>query len=329
MRQLDVERIAVRIDRSGLNPFADFGLLAEYRRQLKRIRPTAYLGYTIKPNIYGSYAASLLGIPAIPNVSGLGTAFIRGGPLQHIVTLLYRIGFKRAPIVFFQNDEDRELFTRRRIIRSDQGRVLPGSGVDLGRYASTPPASGSPVFLFVGRLLRDKGVVEFVEAARSLRSILPDARFQLLGPIDEGNRTAINRAEVQSWVADGMVEYLGTVDDVRPAIAAATAVVLPSYREGLPRSLLEAGAMARPLIATDVPGCREVVVHGINGYLCPARNSGSLAAAMRQMAELPEAERRAMGDAARRKVQDEFGEERVICAYLDVLAELEAVQPGS
>ena len=329
MRELHVERIPIEINRSGLNPLADLGLLAQYRRLLKRLRPAAYLGYTIKPNIYGSYAAASLGIAAIPNVSGLGTAFIRNGPLQHLVTSLYRIAFHRAPVVFFQNGEDRELFTRRRIIRSDQGRVLPGSGIDLSRFTAAPAWSGPPVFLFVGRLLRDKGVVEFVEAARSLRKALPGARFQLLGQFDEGNRTAISRTDVESWVADRDVEYLGAVDDVRPAIASATAVVLPSYREGLPRSLLEAGAMARPLIATDVPGCRDVVEHGVNGYLSAVRDPQSLAGAMRRMAELPQAERLAMGEAARRKVQDEFGEERVIRAYLEVLEGPTSSQPES
>lgn len=328
MRDLGVERIPVRIDRAGLNPFADLKLLAEYRRLLKRIRPAAYLGYTIKPNVYGCYAAGSLGIPAFPNVSGLGTAFIRNGPLQHIVTALYRMAFSRTPVVFFQNEEDRDLFARRGIITTDQGRVIPGSGVDLDRFAPAPPSTGSPTFLMVGRLLRDKGVMEFIEAARSLRSERSGMRFQLLGPIDEGNRSAIKRAEVESWAAEGIVDYLGTTDDVRPAIAASTAVVLASYREGLPRSLLEAGAMARPLIATDVPGCRQVVDHEVNGYLCAVRHPIPLAAAMRRMAELPEGERVAMGEAARRKIQEEFGEEQVIGAYLDVLADLEGANRG-
>ena len=327
MREFDVERIAVRVERSGLNPVTDLRLLHEYRRLLKRLRPRAYLGYTIKPNVYGCYAAASLGIPAIPNVSGLGTAFIRGGPLQQVVTSLYRIGFQRAPVVFFQNAEDRDLFSKRRIIRPEQGRVVAGSGVDLSRFVQAPPREGPPVFLFVGRLLRDKGVMEFVDAARLLRSELPDARFQLLGPVDEGNRTAISRREVESW--SGHVEYLGVADDVRPAIAAATAVVLPSYREGLPRSLLEAGAMARPLIATDVPGCRDVIEQGVNGYLCAVRDSCSLATAMLRLAELPKADRLAMSEAARRKVENEFSEERVIRAYLDVLQGLEAAQSGS
>jgi glycosyltransferase involved in cell wall biosynthesis len=323
MRALDVERIAVTIDRSGLNPFADLALLKKYRAILAGLRPTAYLGYTIKPNIYGSLAAASLGIPALPNVSGLGTAFIRGGPLQQLVTRLYRVGFRKAPVVFFQNDEDRRLFVDRSIVRNEQARVLPGSGVDLDRFTPAPVPDGPPTFLLIARLLRDKGVVEFVEAARQLRSELPDARFNLLGPIDEGNRTAIGRAELDSWVGEGVVEHLGTTDDVRPYIANATAVVLPSYREGLPRSLLEAAAMGRPLIAADVPGCRDVVDDGVNGMLCEVRNAPSLAHAMRKMAELPKVRRRAMGDAARSKVQERYSEEFVVQAYLDVLATLD------
>ncbi len=328
MRALNVDRVPIRIDRSGINPWSDLKLLATYRQLLKRLRPAAYLGYTIKPNIYGSMAAALLGIPALPNVSGLGTAFIRNGLLQHVVTRLYRFGFRHAPVVFFQNAEDRDLFVSRRIVRPQQARVLPGSGVDLDRFAPAPLTDGPATFLFIGRLLRDKGVIEFVEAARALNDVLPGARFQLLGPIDEGNRTSIRPAELEQWMGQGAIEYLGTTDDVRPFIAAATAVVLPSYREGLPRSLLEAGAMGRPLIATDVPGCRDVVVDGVNGYLCAVRDRFSLAAAIRRMAELPHERRVAMGEAARRQVQDRFSEELVVRTYLDVLRNVTAVQSG-
>ena len=329
MRDLGVERIAIEIDRAGLNPLADLRLLARYRSLLKRLLPAAYLSYTIKPNIYGSFAAASLGIPAVPNVSGLGTAFIRGGPLQAIVTRLYRMGFARAPAVFFQNDEDRRLFVDRRIVREHQARVLPGSGVDLERFTPAPLPAGPPVFLFIGRLLRDKGVVEFVEAARSLKRELPLARFQLLGGLDEGNRTAIGQGEIASWVTEGVVEQLGTTDDVRPFIAGATAVVLPSYREGLPRSLLEAAAMARPLVASDVPGCRDVIEDGVNGYICAARDVASLSEAMRRLANLPRDEQLAMGEAGRRLVQERYSEAFVIRAYLDILAEVDAAKPGS
>lgn len=319
MAALGVQRIPVRIERSGRNPLADARLLLEYKRLLGKLRPAAYLGFTIKPNIYGSLAAASLGIPAIPNVSGLGTAFIRRGMLQQIVTRLYRVAFSRCPVVFFQNDEDRQLFVDRGIVEDRQARVLPGSGVDLEHFTPRPPTNGPPAFLLVGRLLRDKGVREFVGAARALSPMLTGSRFQLLGPIDQANRTAITRAQLDDWVAEGVVEYLGVTDDVRPYMAKATAVVLPSYREGLPRSLLEAAAMERPLIAADVPGCRDVVEDGVNGYLCDPRDSRSLASAMRRMAALSPAERLAMGQAGRRKVQEQFGEELVVQSYLDVL----------
>ena len=243
------------------------------------------------------------------------------------MTRLYRIAFRRSPVVFFQNGEDRQLFIERQIVREEQARVLPGSGVDLERFTPAPSVNGPAVFLLIGRLLRDKGVVEFVEAARLLRSEMPNARFQLLGPIDEGNRTAISNAELDEWVRSGVIEHLGTSDDVRPFIGAATAVVLPSYREGMPRSLLEAAAMERPLIAADVPGCRDIVEDGVNGYLCAVRDADSLASAMRRLAQLPLAQRVAMGQAARREVQDRFSEELVVRAYLDVLAGLQPAHP--
>jgi glycosyltransferase involved in cell wall biosynthesis len=319
MRELAVERAVIGIDRSGLNPLSDLRLLSEYRRILARLNPVAFLGFTIKPNIYGCIASRSLGIPAIANISGLGTVFIKRGALLALVTRLYRFGLNRAAVVFFQNPDDRDLFVARRMVHSGQARLLPGSGVDLDRFAPAPQPSGPATFLLIARLLGDKGVREFVAAARSLRPELPDACFQLLGPVDEGNRTAITRAELQSWIAEGVIEHLGETDDVRPFVAAATAVVLPSYREGLPRTLLEAAAMARPLIATDVPGCREVVEDGINGYLCLVRDSASLAKGMKKLAELPAAQRLAMGEAARRKVQDKFSETVVIRAYLDAL----------
>ena len=319
MAELQAQRVAVGIDRSGLKPLADLRLLGDYRRILKRLRPAAFLGFTVKPNIYGCIAARSLGIPAFANISGLGTEFIRPGPLRAFVTLLYRVGLSRASVVFFQNPDDRELFIERRMVRADQARLLPGSGVDLDSFMPSPQPPGPATFLLIARLLGDKGVREFAAAARALRAQIPDARFQLLGPIDEGNRTAIARAELDGWIAQGLVDYLGETDDVRPYVAAASAVVLPSYREGLPRTLLEAAAMARPLIATDVPGCREVVEDGVNGFLCEVRDSTSLANAMKKLAELSPSQRLAMGEAGRRKVQDKFSETVVIRAYLNAL----------
>ena len=317
--ELGVEWLAVPIDRSGTNPVADLRLIARYRRLLKPIRPAAFLGFTIKPNIYGAIAARSLGVPVIANISGLGTVFIRRGPLLALVTRLYRFALSRAAVVFFQNPEDRAVFLERGIVRPGQARLIPGSGVDSERFVPVPLPEGPPIFLLIARLLGDKGVREYVAAARSLRSEPPEARFQLLGPLDEGNRTAIARSELDRWVNDGDVEYLDETDDVRPFVAAATAVVLPSYREGLPRTLLEAGAMERPLIATDVPGCRQVVEDGVNGFLCRAGDSESLASAMRRLAQLDLARIRAMGAESRRKVVSEYSEAVVFRAYLDAL----------
>lgn len=325
LEELGIDLIPLELDRSGLNPLADLMLLLRCRRALKRIRPTAFLGFTAKPNIYGAIAASSLRIPVIANVSGLGTAFMRRGLLQRIVSLLYRRAFRRASTVFFHNPDDRRLFLDRGIVREVQARLLPGSGIDLDRFAPAPLPSGAPIFLLIARLLGDKGIREYVAAARMLRPHLSGARFQLLGGIDEGNRTSIDRPELEAWREEGVIEYMGETTDVRPFIREANAVVLPSYSEGLPRSLLEGGAMGRPLVATDVPGCRELVVEDVNGFLCEVRNPGSLADAMRRLADLPDERRAAMGAESRRKVQEGFSEKVVVRAYLDALDSLGSV----
>lgn len=321
-QSLPAQIVAVPLDRSGLNPLRDLGLLLSYRRLLRSLRPAVYLGWTIKPNIYGALAARMAGVPAILNVSGLGTAFLGGGLFARFVGLLYRIAFARAHVVFFQNADDRALFVERRLVRAEQARLLPGSGIDLGHYRPTPLPEGPPVFLLIARLLGDKGVREYVEAARMLRGNSSGARFQLLGPIDPDNRSAVTRGEVDGWVADGVVEYLGSADDVRPAIAASSIVVLPSYREGLPRTLLEGAAMGRPLVATDVPGCRDLVDDGVNGMRCAVRDAGSLADAMLRMAALGPEALAAMGRASREKAERGFDERLVADAYVGALREL-------
>ena len=322
----------IEIDRSGLNPFRDAGLVLNYVRMLRRSKAQILLGWTAKPNIYGAMAARLVGIPAIPNVSGLGTAFMREGWLASLVGGLYRIAFRRCPIVFFQNPDDRKLFVHRRIIRPDQARLLPGSGVDLDHFRPVPSPNPSAIsFLFVGRLLADKGVREFVEAARILKSRHPDWRFQLLGPTDPENRSGIPQEELDRWIVESAVEYLGSSDDVRPFIVASTAVVLPSYREGLPRSLLEAAAMGRPIVATDVPGCRQIIAEDINGLLCDPRSADSLAEAMERLATMTADERETMGREGRKMVERNFGAQKVVDAYADAISQLldsAGVQPA-
>jgi len=322
--ELGIEYLPIQMDKKGLSPLADLRLLRSYRRILRELGADLFLGYTAKPNIYGSLAAQSLGMRVINNVSGLGTAFIRGGWLLRIVSALYRRAFRRSARVFFQNPEDRDLFVAKRLVRPGQTVLLPGSGIDLARFSPASAAGrsdGDPFrFLLVGRVIRDKGVIEYVEAARRLRPRWPDVKFQLLGFVDAENRTAISKDIVDGWVAEGLIDYLGAADDVRPFLAAADCVVLPSYREGLPRTLLEAAAMARPLIATDVPGCRHLVRDGVNGLLCEVRDAGALCAAMERMLEAAPEQRAAWGAEARAIAEREFSEEVVIARYRDAIA---------
>ncbi len=324
LEEIGAEHVAVAMDSRGLSPRQDLALLFRYRRELKRLNPQIFLGYTAKPNIWGSLAAHSLGIPVINNVSGLGTAFLASGILQRIVMMLYRVALRGSRVVFFQNADDKELFLASGLVRSEQARLLPGSGIDVDYFdpASFPlRAIGPFTFLFVGRLIGQKGIYEFVEAARMVRREMPDVQFKVLGFLDAENRSAVTREEVTAWQREGSIEYLGSAEDVRPYIADADCVVLPSWREGLPRTLLEGAAMARPLIATAVPGCRQVVSHEVNGLLCAPRNPASLAQAMVQMLGLSDYERAAMGDAGRLRVKQDFTESAVVGSYLSAIEE--------
>jgi glycosyltransferase involved in cell wall biosynthesis len=304
----------------GTNPWHDWRLYRRYRAALAAERPTAYLGFTIKPNVWGSLAAQRLGIPVINNIAGLGTAFIRTGWLTAVARTLYRAGLRRSHAVLFQNDDDRRYFIDSGLVDAARTGRVPGSGVDLAHFAVAPLPDAKPLrLLFIGRLLRDKGVVELVEAARLLQAQQVQVRIALLGFLDVANRSAISRAEVLAWQAEGLVGYLGSTDDVRPHIAAAHAVVLPSYREGVPRTLLEGAAMGRPLIASDVIGCRDAVDDGVNGLLVRVRDAADLAAQIRRFVELDDSARAAMGAASRAKVEREFDERTVVDTYRRLL----------
>jgi len=309
------------------NPLADMRLLWSLVRLYRQQRPGIVHHFTIKPVIYGSLAARLAKVPRVINtVTGLGSVFVEGSSpaLRLLVERLYRIALKGADLTFFQNAEDLEYFLKRKLVSSFKAGLLPGSGVDCHRFAPVQPSSTREgvVFLMVARLIRDKGVYEFIEAARLVLEVQPRASFQLLGAPDDRNPTSISRDKVEAWIQEGIVTWFGEVEDVRPFIADADVVVLPSYREGVPRSLLEAAAMAKPLIATDVPGCREVVEHGVTGLLVPPRNAKSLANAMGQMILNP-AMRLEMGKNARQKVKKEFSEDIVIDRILKVYEALQ------
>lgn len=319
--------VPLAMDRKGLNPLSDAALALRIRQALVNLRPDVVLSYTIKNNIYGALAARSLGIPFLPNVTGLGTAFLSGGVLQGLAERLYRLAFAGLPVVFFQNEDDRSLFLERGLVGAGQARLLPGSGIDLAHFHPQPGAAegSAPVFLMIARLLRDKGVEEFVEAARLVRARHPAARFQLLGAAGAANRTAIDLDTVRGWEASHGIEYLGTSPDVRREIAAAHCVVLPSYREGAPRTLIEAAACGRPLIATDVPGCRAVVEDGVTGFLCEPRSGDSLAEACLRFLALSSTDQAAMGQAGRAKMEREFDEALVTSAYREALAPFRGV----
>lgn len=327
LKQMGCRFIALAMDNNGTNPSRDLALLRGYYRILQAERPLALCSYTVKPNVYGSLAASALGIPVINNIAGLGTTFINRTLISHVVRLLYKVSLRRSSRIFFQNQEDRALFIRAGMSPSHLTDCLPGSGMNLDQFQPAMlPDDEHPDFRFllVARLLKDKGVMEFAEASRRVRREFPYAKFQVLGGYDPANSNAIPKATLQEWSSEGIIEHLGQVDNVRPYIAAAHCVVLPSYREGVPRSLLEGAAMSRPLIAADTVGCREVVDHEINGLLCKVRDSADLAEKMREMICLPLARRLEMGMAGRRKIEAQFDEKIVIKKYMDQIAMIES-----
>ena len=288
LQDIGVDFVRMPMARTSLNPLGDLQTLLFLWRQFRAFRPDYVLPYTMKPIIYGLLAARLAGVEnRYALVTGLGHVFSDPDPtgkaalVRHISVHLYRSALKGVRKIFVYNDADRNDMIEHELMSPQTPLVMvPGSGVDLDLYRQSPVTADPPVFLMIARLLRDKGVGEFVEAARSLKAAHPEVRFQLLGPFDP-NPTGISRAEVDAWVEEGIVEYLGQTDDVRPFLSACSVYVLPSYyREGIPRTILEAMAIGRAIITTDCAGCRDTVEHGQNGLLVQPRQPQDLANAM-------------------------------------------------
>lgn len=312
----------IPIQRTGTNPIADIKTLIVTYRLLRDIKPDYILSYTIKPIIYGTLAAWLAKVPKrFILLSGLGYTFQgveetgqRSG-FQKLVHGLYQQALSKSAKVFFQNSDDLNLFKKLQILKpSTPAVVVNGSGVDVADFSVLPfpkDASGNiiPSFLLIARLLKDKGIVEYVEAAKIIKEQYPSAEFHLVGWIDE-NPAAIDQAQLDAWVATGIINYWGKLDDVRPAIAASSIYVLPSYREGTSRSVLEAMAMGRPVITTDAPGCRETVTEGRNGYLVPVKAVNELAAAMKKFIVNPESIT-IMGQESRKLTEDIYDVHKV------------------
>jgi len=330
VRLLGAEPVDIDLDRTGLKPIRDLASTAALARTLRRLAPDATLAYFIKPVIYGSIAAWAAGVPRrYALVPGLGYLFvsdpsgdrIKRRLLRRLATSLYGLGFRVCRKVFFQNNEDRQYFVEAGVLPPEKAVRVNGTGVDLERLRPLPPVMAPIRFLLMARLLREKGIGEFVEAARLVRKRHANTEFVILGGFDP-NPGGFTRDEVQSWTADGVIQWMGHIDDVTPYIAASSVFVLPSYyREGIPRSNQEAMALARPVITTDNVGCRETVIDGVTGFLVPPRDVEALARAMERFVTTP-ALIESMGGAARSFVERKF-DTRVVNATM--LREMEIV----
>ena len=285
LSSLGVPFIPIPLNRTGINPLRDLYTIYYFIKKMKELKPDVVLSYTMKPVIYGSIAAKLAGVENVFSmITGLGYVFIgetlRQRLLSKIVISLYKIALKINNKIYFMNPDDLVLFKKLNILSDIQKTVLiNGSGVNIDRYAYVKPKTDKIVFLIIARLLWDKGIGEFVSAARLLKKKYPDVSWRIVGPFDN-NPSSIKRTDIQKWQDEGLIDYLGPTEDVRPYIAECSVYVLPSYREGTPRSVLEAMSMGRPIITTDAPGCRETVVDGVNGFLVPVRDSEKLAKTM-------------------------------------------------
>ena len=314
----------VRMDSRGINPIKDVALIVELWSIYRKLRPDIILHYTIKPNVYGSLAASMLKNPTVNNVCGLGTVFLKKNLLSAIALLLYKWTFRYPKKVFFQNPDDQDLFISRKLVPAQSADLLPGSGIDLKRFAPSPfKRNDKFTFLLISRLITDKGILEYIEAVKKLRAQGVKAHFQILGAKDPKHQRGIPLDVIDKWIDSNTVEYLGTTRDVRPFIKSADCIVLPSYREGTPHTLLEAASCAKPIIATDVPGCHQVVKDNYNGFLCRIKDAGDLANKMERMAGMDDIILRQFGENGRSKMEKEFDEAFVINKYLETLTELE------
>jgi glycosyltransferase involved in cell wall biosynthesis len=314
------------IDRAGINPIVDFVTSLNIAKVLFSVRPDCFLTFTIKPTIYGGIVARFLRIPTIPNITGLGATFLKNGLLNNLVKFLYHLSLGGAKCVFFQNNDDKKLFIDEGLVSAKKTKRIPGSGIDLKKFVMRDKSMHNPDkcfrFLLVARMLWDKGIGEYVDAANSLAAKYPEVDFCLLGFLGVQNPSAISASQMDAWVAGGVIKYLGVSNDVRDELNDADCVVLPSYREGVPRTLLEAAAMGLPIIASDAVGCRDAVDDGKSGFLCQTKNARDLADKMERVINMPITGRNSMGRIGRRKMESDFDQEIVFSMYLQVIKEM-------
>lgn len=307
--QLGCRYLETPIDRRGMNPIQDSKLFNQYRAMLRKVKPDLVITYTIKPNIYGGLACRMAHIPYAVNITGLGSAIENGGWLKRFVLSLYRPALKDAKVIFFENTGNRDTLVATGVVPKGRDVVLNGAGVNLEDYPYQPyPQEGPVRFLFVGRIMREKGVDEFFAAARRMKQNYGDGvEFHIVGSFEEAYKPLMDEL-----AQAGVVKYHGYQSDMKPFYAMAGCVVLPSYHEGMSNVLLEAAASGRPLITSDIPGCREAVENGASGYLCPVKNAGALYDAIQRFAELPKDLKAEMGRRGRARMEQHFSKKAVV-----------------
>ncbi|MBI6528370.1 glycosyltransferase family 4 protein [Proteus vulgaris] len=325
LKDLGCDFYNLYIDTNGKNPFNDIKTVFSFINFYRNKKITAIFNFTPKINIYSTLAAKLFNIPCINNIAGLGSQFIKKSLTRLFLEFLYKYSQRKVKKIFFQNKDDLIYFLKKNLVNTSQIDLLPGSGVDLSRFKLSQLENKNKLrFILIARMLYEKGITFYADAARILKKKYGDkVEFCLLGFIGVNNPSAITQKQMDSWVSEGIINYLGTSDTVEYEIAQADCIVLPSfYREGVPKTLLEAGAMGKPIITTDNVGCRETVTHGLNGYLCQPKSVSSLVDAIDTFIKLPYENKLEMGKNSRKKIEYEFDEQIVIKKYLDALKEI-------
>ena len=310
LEELGVSLVDIQMDRRGINPIKDVSLLIQYKKRVDEINPELIITYTIKPNVYGGIVSRITRTDYAANITGLGTAFEKRGLIKILAVSLNRIGLKKARIVFFENEANLNYFVKEGIIISSQAHQLHGAGVDVNHFnLQKYPEDGSEFkFLFIGRIMREKGFVELIDALKQLRSDGVNCSLSVLGTFDEADLQDI----VDKYSAEGWLHYYGVQADVRPFIERSHCFVLPSYHEGMANTNLESAACGRPVITSNVPGCKEAVVEGVTGYLCEVKDTDSLYRAMLKMCKLSMRERETMGMAGREHIERVFDKRKVV-----------------
>ncbi|WP_407578636.1 glycosyltransferase family 4 protein [Citrobacter koseri] len=326
INELGVEWFPLYMLRHSLNPLKDMQLFWQFYKYYKKIKPVACLHFTIKNNVYGSIAAKLSGSRVINNITGLGTLFIKKNIATNIAMILYKISDRCSDIIFCQNKTDRDFLIEKSLSSKEKLVLIPGSGVDLKKYhpSKKTPSKNFFRFLYVGRMLRDKGIVELIDAFNSIDQSRYPSVLYLVGFVDEDSSVSVSKSQIEYWAKENpQIIWLGPQDSMVDVYADCDCVILPSYREGLPRSLLEAGAMGLPSITTNVPGCNDVIVDGFNGFLCEVKNTKHLEQKMIELSSAGTFFLNSIGNNARINVEQKYDEQIVIQATIDALKKIE------